>query len=186
MKVYSTKKIMKNKNMGIIIPNLLTLEQALKQINNYPITIQESIVIPGDLLTNEIFKLGEKIYNLQNSNKDAEAINLIKEWINNNYYPYSPKRIINYGENESYQSFKRDISNVYLILNSALLLKKLISGKRISNIKQKLKMLKLYLDKLDFELLIYNEGVLKHIEYSGFKIDELLIAYHIQGKKLGK
>ena len=75
---------MKNKNMGIIIPNLLTLEQALKQINNYPITIQESIVIPGDLLTNEIFKLGEKIYNLQNSNKDAEAINLIKEWINNN------------------------------------------------------------------------------------------------------
>ena len=39
-------------------------------------------------------------------------------------------------------------------------------------------MLKLYLDKLDFELLIYNEGVLKHIEYSGFKIDELLIAYH--------
>lgn len=177
MKVYSAEKIRKNKNMGILIPKLLTLEKALKQIDNYPITVQESIVIPGDLLTNEILKLGEKVYNLQNNNKDAEAISLIKEWINNNYYPYNPKRIISYGENESYQSFVREISNVYLIFSSTTLLKKIISGKRISNIKENLKLLKLYLDKLNFESLIGDQDYLNHIEYSEFKIDELLITY---------
>ena len=85
MKVYSAEKIRKNKNMGILIPKLLTLEKALKQIDNYPITVQESIVIPRHLLSNEILKLREKVYNLQDNNKDAEAICLIKEWINNNY-----------------------------------------------------------------------------------------------------
>lgn len=177
MKVYSVEKIIKNKNMGILIPKLLTLKHALKLIDNTAITVRESIVIPGDLLTSEILKLGEKVYNLQENNKDSEAISLIKEWINNNYYPYNPKRIISYGENESYQSFVRDISNVYLIFSSASLLKKIISGKRISNIKEKLKLLKLYLDKLNFESLIGDQNYLNHIEYSEFKIDELLIAY---------